>query len=84
MTDIRENRPAAPPKYLRAILTPVQYRYYTGYIYAGKGLAELSIEYDRDITTICRTIKKARLRVLDYLAEQNIYKDTDSVTLERG
>ena len=69
MSDIRENRPAAPPKYLRAILTPVQYRYYTGYIYAGKGLAELSIEYDRDITTICRTIQKARLRVLDYLAK---------------
>lgn len=67
MTDIRTNRPAAPPRYLRAVLTPTQYRYYTGYIYAGKTLAELSVEYDRDITTICRTLKTARRRVLDYL-----------------
>lgn len=70
MTDIRTDRPAAAPKYLRAVLTPVQYRYYTEYIYGGSTLADISIRYDRDITTICRTIKKARQRVLQYLEDE--------------
>lgn len=70
MTDIRENRPAAPPRYLRAVLTPKQYRYYTAYLYGNQTLADISIDYDVSITTVCKTIKRARERVLQYLDDE--------------
>lgn len=70
MTDIQERRQAAPPKYLRAVLTPKQYRYYSAYLYGGQTLADISIQYDVDITTVCKTIKRARERVLQYLEDE--------------
>lgn len=71
------------PAYLRDILTPTQYKYYLYYVYGGLTLADISILFDRDITTICRTISKARLRVLNYLEKtQAVYADTDSVIVK--
>lgn len=70
MSDIRENRLAAPPHYLRAVLTPTQYRYYTDYLYRGLKLADISLQYDVDITTVCRTLQRARQRVLRYLEDE--------------
>lgn len=58
----------APP-YLRHILTPTQYKYYTYYLYGGIKLADISMYYDVDISTVCRTIKSARKRVIAYLKE---------------
>lgn len=51
---------------LRHVLSPTQYRYYTDYIYKGKKLADISIEYDVAISTVCVTIKRARQRILKY------------------
>lgn len=55
------------PSYLRHILTPTQYKYYTYYLYGGIKLADISVYFDVDISTVCRTIKSARKRVLKYL-----------------
>lgn len=50
----------------QAILTPRQYRYYAAYFRDGKTMQEISIENDVDISTICRVIKNARKRIIDY------------------
>lgn len=55
----------APP-YLRDILTPTQYKYYVYYIYGGLKLADIAMYWDVDITTVCRTIKNAKKRILAY------------------
>lgn len=55
------------PSYLRHILTPTQYKYYTYYLYGGLKLADIAIYFDVDISTVCRTIKNAQKRVLEYL-----------------
>ena len=60
-----------PPKYLRAILTPKQYAYYTEYVYGTDRLADIAIRYDVDITTVCRVIKTARKRIINY-CESNL------------
>lgn len=49
-----------------AILTPTQYRYYMAYFRGGKSLAEISIAYGVDISTVCRVIKNARRRIIEY------------------
>lgn len=51
------------------ILTSKQYKYYKAYFRDGKKLADISIMYDVDISTVCRVIKSARRRLLQY------YKD---------
>ena len=48
------------------ILTPKQYKYYKAYFRDGKKLADISIMYDVDITTVCRVLKSARRRMIDY------------------
>lgn len=54
------------PLYLQGILTPTQYRYYVYYMYGGIKLADIAIYFDVDISTVCRTIKNARKRILAY------------------
>lgn len=49
-----------------AILTPTQYRYYSAYFHDGLKLADISIKYDVDITTVCRVLKSARARIIKY------------------
>ena len=49
-----------------AILTPTQLKYYTAYFRGGKSLAEISIAYGVDISTVCRVIKNARRRIIEY------------------
>lgn len=49
-----------------AILTPTQYRYYRAYFHDGLKLADISIKYDVDITTVCRVLKNARARIIKY------------------
>lgn len=49
-----------------AILTPTQYRYYSAYFRDGLKLADISIKYDVDITTVCRVLKSARARIIKY------------------
>lgn len=49
-----------------AILTPKQYKYYKAYFRDGKKLADISIMYDVDITTVSRVLKSARLRLITY------------------
>lgn len=58
------------PSYLRVILTPTQYRYYTYYLYGGLKLADIAMYFDVDISTVCRTIKNAQKRVLRYMETQ--------------
>lgn len=48
------------------ILTPTQYNYYKAYFRGGKTLAEIADAYGVDITTVCRVIKNARRRIIDY------------------
>lgn len=48
------------------ILTPKQYKYYKAYFRDGKKLADISIMYDVDITTVCRVLKSARRRLINY------------------
>lgn len=53
------------------ILTPKQYKYYKAYFRDGKKLADISIMYDVDITTVCRVLKSARSRMIQYYEEVN-------------
>lgn len=70
-TQFDEKCDSAPP-YLKAILTPTQYRYYIYYMYGGLKLADIAIYFDVDISTVCRTIKNARKRILAYIERQQI------------
>lgn len=54
-------------EYMRQILTPTQYKYYVEYCYNGMLLTDISIKYDVDVSTVCRVIKNARKRILEYL-----------------
>lgn len=54
-------------EYMRNILTPTQYKYYVEYCYNGMLLTDISIKYDVDVSTVCRVIKNARKRILEYL-----------------
>lgn len=49
-----------------AILTPKQYDYYRAYFREGKTLANISLMYGVDISTVCRVIKNARRRIIEY------------------
>lgn len=53
-------------KCLRAVLTPTQYDYYVDYVYNHKPLNEIAAEYGVGIPAVCRAIKRARERVLQY------------------
>lgn len=52
------------------ILTPKQYKYYRDYFREGMRLADISIKYDVDISTVCRVLKSARRRMLEYYNER--------------
>lgn len=68
-TEFDKKIDSAPP-YLKAILTPTQHRYYTYYMYGGLKLADIAMYFDVDISTVCRTIKNARKRILAYIEQQ--------------
>lgn len=68
-TELDKKLDNAPP-YLRTILTPTQYKYYTYYIYGGIKLADIAMYFDVDITTVCHGIRRARKRVLEYVSKQ--------------
>lgn len=53
-------------EYMRQILTPTQYKYYVEYCYNGMLLTDISIKYDVDVSTVCRVIKNARKRMLEF------------------
>lgn len=53
----------------KLILTQTQYKYYLSYFVDGKSLGEISVEYDVDVSTVCRVLKSARRRIIDYMAE---------------
>lgn len=63
-------------EYMRNILTPTQYKYYVDYFYSGMLLADISIKYDVDVSTVCRVIKNARARMLKFFengGNENVY-----------
>ena len=68
-TEFDKKIDSAPP-YLRAILTPTQHRYYVYYMYGGLKLADIAMYFDVDISTVCRTIKNARKRIIAYIEQQ--------------
>lgn len=51
---------------IEVILTPTQYRYYQSYFRDGKTMTDISIENDVNISTVCRVLKNARKRILEY------------------
>lgn len=51
------------------ILTPRQYKYYKAYFRDGLRMADISIKYDVDISTVCRVLKSARKRLIEYYKE---------------
>lgn len=55
---------------LRAVLSPTQYKYYVAYVYYQKPLNEIAQYYGVGIPAVCRAIKRARVRVLDYYARE--------------
>ena len=72
-TEFDKKCDSAPP-YLRAILTPTQYRYYVYYMYGGLKLVDIAMYYDVDISTVCRTIKNARKRIIAYVEQRETVK----------
>ena len=56
-----------PP--LEIILTPTQLRYYRMYFRDAKTMGQIAAECGVDISTVCRTIKAARQRLLNHYRE---------------
>ena len=56
-----------PP--LEIILTPTQLRYYRMYFRDAKTMGQIAEECGVDISTVCRTIKAARQRLLNHYRE---------------
>ena len=50
---------------LQAILTRKQYLYYNEYR-QGKAPAEIAARYRVDVSTVCRTLKRAKRKVIAY------------------
>ena len=60
-------RAEQPP--LETILTPKQLKYYTAYFRDAKKMVDISIENGVDISSVCRVIRNARKRIIDYYAD---------------
>lgn len=58
--------------YFRTVLTRTQYKYWYSYYVEEKTLAQISIENDVHITTVCRVMKNARKRL------NEAYQDNES------
>lgn len=54
---------------LEIILTPTQLRYYRMYFRDAKTMGQIAEECGVDISTVCRTIKAARQRMLNHYKE---------------
>ena len=50
-------------EFMRANLTKTQYNYWYAYYVLDKTLAEISIDYDVHISTVCHVLKNARKRL---------------------
>lgn len=51
---------------IEIILTGTQLKYYREYFKNSKSMADISIMYGVDISTVCRVLKNARKRIIEY------------------